>query len=405
MPAEAFTCPNCGAPLDALEIDTPTIRCPYCNTAVIVPEELRAEPETPTFVNVMVTQAAQDAARARTLPKKDAAWMAWIFIAIVFVALGAILLPILLSSSAVAGVSQVLPFGATPTPTATITPTVTVTPTPTATPAYMIADLSFGEEGIGPGKFNDARYIDLDQQGTVYVADYQGGRVQAFDTSGKYLRQWTLGERSTIFAGLAADRQGRVYVSVGNGIAGVDGQSGEIVTEIVNPAGGTYGDLVVDAQGRLAAAWYEGRWGLITTLEGHREGLIFYDAKGQPLLELPSFISNQTGALALDNTITVDGQGSIYALSDGVMYKFAPDGKYLDQWDISAEVSGGSALAVDGQGRVYIANVRSVYIYSPTGRLEKQFPVDSVWDLAVADDGSLWVVGNERVTRYVLSGW
>ncbi len=39
----SFNCPNCGAPLDYQGHD-PIIRCPYCNSSVIVPENLRARP-------------------------------------------------------------------------------------------------------------------------------------------------------------------------------------------------------------------------------------------------------------------------------------------------------------------------------------------------------------------------
>ncbi len=413
MPDQSFHCPKCGAPLDAHNIETATIRCPFCATSVVVPEALRAapEPEPEAFPRVTIVQATLDAGPARELVKKNTAWISWLVSGIVVIVLASVLIPILASAAAIAGVSRSLPIiaevmaTATPSPTLTRTPTPTTTPTPTPTPAYMVPGLSFGGEGIGPGLFKDARYIDLDPRGTVYVADYQGGRVQAFDAAGKYLRQWRLGDQGTIFAGLAADHQGRVFVSVGNGVAGVDGQTGEMVVEITHPAGGSYGDLVVDAQGRLAAAWYEGRWGMITSLEGHREGLVFYDAGGRPLLEVPSFISGQTGALALDNAIAVDGQGSIYALSDGVVFKFAPDGRYIDRWDIGADAGRGGALAVDGQGRVFVAGSRAVFIYSPEGRLERQFPVDgTVWDMAVDGEGSLWVVGRNQVTKFVLGG-
>ncbi len=411
MTATSFHCPKCGAPLDAHSVETPTIRCPFCGTSVIVPDELRAKPEAGPVVNLAFTvaQPAPDARPARPLSKRDTIWISWLVFGIALIVLASFLVPIIFSASAIAVVSQALPLAerATPTPSATptLTATPTITPTPSPTPAYMVPEISFGGEGIGPGLLSDARYIDLDLQGTVYVADYQGGRVQAFDETGKYLRQWRLGDQNTIFAGLAADRQGRVFVAVGNGIAGVDWQTGEIVLEIVNPAGGTYGDLQVDAQGRLAAAWYEGRWGMITSLEGHREGLILYDPGGRPLLEMPSFISDQTGSLALDNSIAVDGQGTIYALSDGVIYKFAPDGKYLDRWDVAAETGGGNAMTVDGQGRVFVAGSRAVFVYSADGRLETQFPVDLAWDIAIDDEGSLWTVGRNKVTRYILSGW
>ena len=40
---QSFDCPNCSAPLDLDNIDSATIRCPYCNTSVVVPEEMRSK--------------------------------------------------------------------------------------------------------------------------------------------------------------------------------------------------------------------------------------------------------------------------------------------------------------------------------------------------------------------------
>ncbi|HKZ71375.1 MAG TPA: hypothetical protein VJ020_14905, partial [Anaerolineales bacterium] len=39
--SQSFTCPNCGAPLD-YDGDDLTVRCPYCNGSVIVPDALRS---------------------------------------------------------------------------------------------------------------------------------------------------------------------------------------------------------------------------------------------------------------------------------------------------------------------------------------------------------------------------
>jgi len=40
---DTLNCPNCGAPLDYKGND-PIIRCPYCSTSVVVPDNLRAKP-------------------------------------------------------------------------------------------------------------------------------------------------------------------------------------------------------------------------------------------------------------------------------------------------------------------------------------------------------------------------
>jgi LSD1 subclass zinc finger protein len=40
--SQTFDCPACGAPLDYQAGSAATIRCPYCNNSVIVPESLHA---------------------------------------------------------------------------------------------------------------------------------------------------------------------------------------------------------------------------------------------------------------------------------------------------------------------------------------------------------------------------
>lgn len=44
--SQTFHCPNCGGPLDVTNDNASTIRCPYCRSSVIVPEELRSGTST-----------------------------------------------------------------------------------------------------------------------------------------------------------------------------------------------------------------------------------------------------------------------------------------------------------------------------------------------------------------------
>ncbi len=48
---------------------------------------------------------------------------------------------------------------------------------------------SFGTPGNGPGQFNTPHSIAVDADNHVYVADRGNGRIQVFDTDGKFLRQ------------------------------------------------------------------------------------------------------------------------------------------------------------------------------------------------------------------------
>ncbi len=49
---------------------------------------------------------------------------------------------------------------------------------------------SWGGKGAGSGQFDIAHSIVVDAKGLVYVADRQNRRVQVFDGSGKYVKEW-----------------------------------------------------------------------------------------------------------------------------------------------------------------------------------------------------------------------
>ena len=51
---------------------------------------------------------------------------------------------------------------------------------------------SWGEPGTGPGQFRTPHAIAIDKNDNVYVGDRGNQRVQIFDTSGKYLREWKI---------------------------------------------------------------------------------------------------------------------------------------------------------------------------------------------------------------------
>ena len=50
--------------------------------------------------------------------------------------------------------------------------------------------LQWGSKGSAPGEFNVVHAVAVDQQGQVYVADRDNARIQVFDGSGRFLREW-----------------------------------------------------------------------------------------------------------------------------------------------------------------------------------------------------------------------
>jgi sugar lactone lactonase YvrE len=49
----------------------------------------------------------------------------------------------------------------------------------------------WGKAGSGPGEFQLPHSIQIDERGTIYVADRENGRIQRFSRSGKFLDEWT----------------------------------------------------------------------------------------------------------------------------------------------------------------------------------------------------------------------
>jgi DNA-binding beta-propeller fold protein YncE len=60
--------------------------------------------------------------------------------------------------------------------------------------------LQWGRRGTGPGEFELPHNLAVDAQGRVYVTDRDNRRIQIFDPSGKFLKEWTnVGGVSSLF--------------------------------------------------------------------------------------------------------------------------------------------------------------------------------------------------------------
>jgi DNA-binding beta-propeller fold protein YncE len=50
--------------------------------------------------------------------------------------------------------------------------------------------LEFGKRGTGPGEFGMPHNVQVDAQERVYISDRDNGRIQVFDSNGKFLKVW-----------------------------------------------------------------------------------------------------------------------------------------------------------------------------------------------------------------------
>ena len=261
--------------------------------------------------------------------------------------------------------------------------------------------LEFGKEGTGPGYFTDARFVSLDNNGHIFVGEFNDGRVQVFDENGNYLTQWKASGEETgdiYLSGMAADRNAAVYTVVGSLLYMYDGLTGNLLGTLDHPEGWGFDDVTVAPDGSVVAAWYK-----------NRDDLIRFDREGRVTLLVESAISNITNDSELDMRLAVDGTGNIYVLAyfNQAVFVFSPDGKYVSRFgsrgDADGQFTSPRSIAVDNLGKIYIADFGGVMIYASDGRYLDTLPVNgAVMGMAFDDQNNLYLVADDQVLRYKL---
>lgn len=383
---QTFDCPKCGAPVaferssDPFQAAQTRLRCDYCHSQLIAPNERAGQP-----AQVVRIQLGMSGGKASK-------WI-WALVAIpifVVVIIGLAALGIL--APAFYSVTRAVREPSTPS-----RPNTPSTPSRPRENNYANELLAFGSEGIGPGMFNDARSIGVDGEGRIYVGEYQGGRIQVFDSTGKFLSQWSIGDRKTILRGLAVDRKGTVYIAQGGLIVRYKGDTGEKLGQLEYERNG-FDDVSAGADG-----------GLVTAVHGNRDDIAIFDANGKHVRTVSEAISGASGDSELSMRVAVDGSGYIYALgrfNNGV-FKFGRDGKYMNRFGGSGDQPGQFrapySIAVDGYGRVYVGDIKGIQIYDADGRylnLIKQKGV--AFGMVFNDKNELFVIARDRVIKYAI---
>jgi DNA-binding beta-propeller fold protein YncE len=276
-------------------------------------------------------------------------------------------------------------------------PTRPVVPKKESGNAFASVLLEFGSEGIGPGMFKDARSIAVDAAGRIYVGEYTGGRIQVFDSSGKFLTQWNIGDRKTILRGLTADRQGTVYAVHSGGIDRYRGETGEKLGQLGSEHSG-FDDVAAAADG-----------GLVAALHRNRDDLVRFDANGKVVRTVPAAISSASGDSELSMRVAVDGSGQIYALGrfNNAVFKFASDGKFMNRFggggDQPGQFRAPYSIAVDGLGRVYVGDTKGIQVFDADGRYLTVVNVKGMaFGIVLNDKNELFVIARDRVIKYAV---
>jgi hypothetical protein len=368
---EALQCPSCGAPLDYdPRSESETVRCPFCEGTVLLPER-----ERPAAKPQIVVERAGD----------NTAVTAGVIVAIVSVIVTAVVAAYAFHSYYSSSADDGRSVGVSNTKN-------NLAPTKTAGDGYAQPELSFGSEGTGPGNFKDARSVAVDADGHIYVGEYSGGRIQVFDSAGKFLAQWTVDPKMPL-RGMAADRRGTVYVVQKGSITRYEGTTGKPLGVV---ASGGYDDAAVTADGGLVAyAWQS------------RDDVARLDPSGRVTKVIRAAISGQTDKPELNMRVACDGLGQIYALGafNDAVFKFSPEGKFLTQFggdgDGPGQFRAPDAIAVDNQGRVYVGDFKGVQVFDANGRYLGLIKVKGAASgLAFNDQNELFVVARTQVYKF-----
>ena len=379
-----FDCPKCGAPVKYERSPDPaaarsTIRCDYCHSELIAPNEFSGAPAQ--IVRIHLDGLSGGKSRR----------LLWVLLLIP-------LLGVVVAGLAMFGILAPAFYSVTRSTVKDVnTPGPQGGRTREASNNPESVLLTFGSEGIGPGMFNDARSIAVDGGGRIYVGEYQGGRIQVFDPEGKFVHQWNIGDRKTILRGLTADRKGTVYAVHGGAVERFSGDTGESLGKLQYERSG-FDDIAATADGGLVTAWHS-----------NRDDIVVFDASGKAVKTIPEAISGASGDSELSMRVAADGQGNIYALgrfNNGV-FKFGRDGKYVNRFGSDGDQPGqfraAYSIAVDGYGRVYVGDMKGIQIFDANGRYLSLIKLKGMaFGMVITDRNELFVVARDHVNKYAV---
>ncbi|MBE7560622.1 TIGR03663 family protein [bacterium] len=281
-------------------------------------------------------------------------------------------------------------------------------PTGSTAPMRLVADGSFGQNGVSPVSFNQPRGLSW-RQGRPYVTDSKNGRVVILDATGRQVSEVGRGILSSEYSGpstVVSDGAGGFWVTdtwrmqppgqlrsrllhfgpnaeILKEIAGAEnsgffaprgmalGPGGEIiVTDTGNhhlkvfDANGNH-LRTIGQPGRGPGAFTEpvgvvvGQGGLVYVADAGNRRIQCLDLMGRFVRQwnVPGFLGEDAAIANIEPMLAVDARGRIYATDSSTdqIYVFTPDGTNMQVYGTTGQLSDPKGIAVDETGRIYVS--------------------------------------------------
>ena len=204
-------------------------------------------------------------------------------------------------------------------------------------------------------------------------------------------------DRKMPLRGLAADRNGTVYVVQKGEITRYEGDTGKQLGKIDYPENG-FDDIKTTPDGGLICAWYRGH-----------DNIVRFDSSGKVVRTIQDAVSTVADRSELDTRVAIDGLGNIYALGTFAesVFKFTTDGKFINRFGSSGhqpgQFAGAHSIAVNGKGRVFVGDIQGIQVFDSDGRFLTVFKPDGpAFGMVFTDQNELLVAARNKVIKFAL---
>jgi DNA-binding beta-propeller fold protein YncE/DNA-directed RNA polymerase subunit RPC12/RpoP len=435
--SQTFNCPNCGAPLDYQGSD-PIIRCPYCSSSVIVPENLRSRPHFSSKPDNFTLSGFGDmgglVSQARRIKQvKDLAEAGEMDKAVTLYReiTGADEFSARQSVGTLAS-GQPITFSGMPAVSMMSTPSIRVdTKTSqgigrtigcfvTALTLTIIAGVLIpvlGSLGIFAAVFSGLQGSGIELPGGIELpVDIPGVQVPA--VAGFATQELSFGGEGTgpgLFDDVRAiavnPANGNIYAAnYSDGRVQAFDAQGKFITQWIIPkevSAPYFGDMAVgrdgtvyipvfgklklfDGEGKPLGEIEPGR-DYIDNLDIAADGTLVAIANGEDILWLTpegeiiqrvdDAVSTVSGDSELSALVAVDGMGNVYVLGrfNNAVFVFDSKGKYVNRFGSDGDEAGQFraplAIEVDGKGRVFVSDIKGIQVFGNDGRYINVFKV------------------------------